>query len=691
MYPLELCKTLLRGIRIQLIEDGVLYDDAIGMMAGAEELIHKCDPELNPSKMRYPGGGEGVQGLYSKIRDVLTGQLLDPELVRLGREAEMSFLQQWQVYSYADWDEAKRVTGKPPISTKWVHTNKGDDLSPNVSCRWVAREFRDDSDVIFAATVPYEAIRLLLSAAAAKEDRMPKSGRRRLQILMVDIKRAYFNARVDKGSPVYVELPSEDPMSGRGKCGRFNHHLYGARGAAAGWEDEYTAYMCELGFRRGLASGCLFCHPSKDLQCAVYGDNFTTTGAAEDLDWLEDQLEKKYAITMRGRLGPAAEDKKETIQLNRVVRWIDGEGLEIEADPRQGERLVAQLGLDGANALTTPGVKASIAELEVDEPIHDQRAHVYRAAVARGNYMSMDRPENQYSNKECCRSMSAPTEVNMKALKRLGIFIIGQPRVIINMKFCDSEFVDVFVDGDWAGCTKTRKSTIGGCVLVGGHLIKSWSSTQATLSLSSGEAEHYALVRGVGIGLGIQELLKYLGVEKALRVHTDLTVAQEICKRVGLGTQRHIATNTLWFQEKLRRNQFLLYKVLGDENPTDMMTKHLAYDKICRCMSSMNIEFRQGRPTAAPERKNKEDIAGENLDWHHTESARNELRDQENESQLDDELIGYNWGIDEENGRGRSTGCPLGRWADQVDEENEQIEADANSTNLAITESIGGS
>ncbi len=118
--------------------------------------------------------------------------------------------------------------------------------------------------------------------------------------------------------------------------------------------------------------------------------------------------------------------------------------------------------------------------------------------------MSSYRSESQYANKECCRGMSAPTEVSMKALKRLGRFVIGQPRVVIKMKFGDSEFVDVFVDSDWAGCTKTRKSTSGGCAMIGGHLVKSWSSTQSTLSFSSGEAEHYALVRGVGTGLGLQ-------------------------------------------------------------------------------------------------------------------------------------------------------------------------------------------
>ena len=43
--------------------------------------------------------------------------------------------------------------------------------------------------------------------------------------------------------------------------------------------------------------------------------------------------------------------------------------------------------------------------------------------------------------------------------------------------------------------------------MVGAHLIKSWCSTQAVISLSSGEAEFYGVVKASGIGLGYQALL----------------------------------------------------------------------------------------------------------------------------------------------------------------------------------------
>ena len=89
---------------------------------------------------------------------------------------------------------------------------------------------------------------------------------------------------------------------------------------------------------------------------SVHGDDFTATGAKEDLDWFEESMRAHYELTAQPRLGPAAEDAKEGIVLNRILRWTKT-GLEYEADPRQAEKLIRDCELRGANAVTTPGVK----------------------------------------------------------------------------------------------------------------------------------------------------------------------------------------------------------------------------------------------------------------------------------------------------------------------------------------------
>ncbi len=123
-------------------------------------------------------------------------------------------------------------------------------------------------------------------------------------------------------------------------------------------------------------------------------------------------------------------------------------------------------------------MKPTVQELETDDIIHDERAKVYQGGSDRGNYMGLDRPETQFAVKECCRWMSAPTELALRSLKRVGRFVEGHRQLVMSMDFEDANQINVYVDSDFAGCPRTRKSTSGGCIMMGTHLIKSWSSTQ---------------------------------------------------------------------------------------------------------------------------------------------------------------------------------------------------------------------
>ena len=49
-------------------------------------------------------------------------------------------------------------------------------------------------------------------------------------------------------------------------------------------------------------------------------------------------------------------------------------------------------------------------------------------------------------------------------------------------------------------------------------MTKFWSSTQASLALSSGEAEYYGVVCAAGIGLGQQALFRDAGLEVPIHI-----------------------------------------------------------------------------------------------------------------------------------------------------------------------------
>ena len=73
----------------------------------------------------------------------------------------------------------------------------------------------------------------------------------RTQLSFIDIKRAYFNAKIEESDPpTFVCLPSEDPEH-ETMCGRLLRHMYGTRGAADGWQEEYSTTLISLGFVHG--------------------------------------------------------------------------------------------------------------------------------------------------------------------------------------------------------------------------------------------------------------------------------------------------------------------------------------------------------------------------------------------------------------------------------------------------------
>ena len=231
-----------------------------------------------------------------------------------------------------------------------------------------------------------------------------------MQLLLVDISRAYFNTKTDPSRPTYVELPLEAEVPA-GTCALLRRHMYGTQRAAEGWQDEYSSALVSIGFLQGSASACVFRHPAENITLSVHGDDFTAAGPKSSLDWFEARKKQRYELTVGGRLGPADGDRKEALITNRILLWTAA-GIEYEADPRQGEKLLHELSLDDCtNDCVTPGVKTAAHQFEHDQMLNERDFSRYRAHAARGNYLAADRPDVLYACKDICRFMFAPTEL----------------------------------------------------------------------------------------------------------------------------------------------------------------------------------------------------------------------------------------------------------------------------------------
>ena len=128
---------ILTGIRNQLLIDGVCEINMVGMQVPAE----------NRSQRTRPTGGEAQNAEVYKLqdgadevfKDDLTGQILDATLVHEARRKELDDFEAKNVWLKKPISEARKATGKPPITVRWVDVNKGDDVQPNIRSRLVAR------------------------------------------------------------------------------------------------------------------------------------------------------------------------------------------------------------------------------------------------------------------------------------------------------------------------------------------------------------------------------------------------------------------------------------------------------------------------------------------------------------------------------------------------------------------------
>ena len=195
--------------------------------------------------------------------------------------------------------------------------------------------------------------------------------------------------------------------------------------------------------------------------------------------------------------------------------------------------------------------------------------------------------------------MSKPTDLAWKGLLRCGQYLIQTMGYAVQLKSNPpgttwlgevggyAEYVEgnptileCYTDADWAGHVN-RKSTSAGVILLGGNAIYSWSRTQRTPALSSGESEFMALVAGAGESLYVRACLEFLLRDKVqIQLRSDSVAGRGIAKRQGLGRVRHLEVQFLWAQQKLAEKCFRLGPVASMVNIGDLGTKSLQVNRL---------------------------------------------------------------------------------------------------------------
>ena len=163
--------------------------------------------------------------------DDRSGRPMD-ELVKDATAEKATFMESLPVCDVSGLEECRARTGKDPISTKWVNTDKGRCGEVLIRSRLVARDFKskhaaNDVDV-FAAMPPLEAKRLLLRMAMVTGAVEGDEKQGPVKLMFADVKKAHSSGKLKDFEFANVSLPKE----AGGGAGRLRQWLYGMRPAA---------------------------------------------------------------------------------------------------------------------------------------------------------------------------------------------------------------------------------------------------------------------------------------------------------------------------------------------------------------------------------------------------------------------------------------------------------------------------
>ena len=110
--------------------------------------------------------------------------------------------------------------------------------------------------------------------------------------------------------------------------------------------------------------------------------------------------------------------------------------------------------------------------------------------------------------------------------------------------------------------------------------------------MSSGEAEFYACGRVCASVLMQAHTIEEMGLlSRVPSVYMDSDAGRSLATRMGVGKQRHIQTRWLWLQERVRGGELQVRRVDGEQNVSDLGTKHLDARRRDYLMNLMGLKM----------------------------------------------------------------------------------------------------
>ncbi|WVZ63907.1 hypothetical protein U9M48_013501 [Paspalum notatum var. saurae] len=449
------------------------------------------------------------------------------------------------------WTLEAKPKGARVIGTKWVFRNKQDDEGNIVrnKARLVAKGYSQvegiDFGETFAPVARLEAIRFLLAYATHHD----------MKLYQMDVKSAFLNGYINE--LVYVEQPPgfEDPSN--------------------------PDHVIDKGFTIGRVDTTLFTKKTDDdlLVCQVYVDDIIFGSTNEEYRTeFGNMMAKEFEISMIGEF---------TFFLGFQIKQLK-EGTFIYQEKYRRD-LLKRFKMDDCKSIET--LMATNAKLKADESGIKVDQTLYRSMIGSLLYLCASRPDIMFSVCLCARFQADPKESHLTTVKRILRYLKHTLSIgLWNPKGASFEFLG-YSDLDFAGCHVERKSTSGGCYLLGRSLVLWSSKKQNCVSLSTAKAEYIAAGSSCAQLLYMKQMLKDYGVELSrIPLLCDNESAVKLANNpVQHSRTKHIDIRHHFIRDHVAKGDILLRNVGTKEKLADIFTKPLDESNFCRLRSELNV------------------------------------------------------------------------------------------------------
>jgi len=247
--------------------------------------------------------------------------------------------------------------------------------------------------------------------------------------------------------------------------------------------------------------------------------------------------------------------------------------------------------LEGCKVMNTPMHPTCTLSKEDTRSTVDQK--LYRDMIGSLLYLTASRPDILFSVCLCARFQSDPRESHLTAVKRIFRYLKGTTNLgLLYTKSLDYQLVG-FCGADYAGDRIERKSTSGNYQFLGENLISWASKRQATIAMSTTEAEYISAASCCTQLLWIKHQCEDYQINaNGIPIYYDNIAAICLSKNPILHSRaKHIEIKHHFIRDYIHKGILDIQFIDIEHQWADIFTKPLTVERFDFIKKNLNMHF----------------------------------------------------------------------------------------------------